>query len=98
PPHPTPLPYTTLFRSHDAGEAEDQPRERAGGDPLAVEQPAQEDDEEGRRAAEDDRVARPSPDDRLGEAGQEDGDHQHAADRGPRSEEHTSELQSRGHL
>src|SRR5207253_9402578 len=92
------LPYTTLFRSGDGGEAEDHER--------------QDEDREHRQLhlAALDLLAEVLGRATHHQAGDEDGEQredQHAVEAaadaaedeaGDRSEEHTSELQSRGHL
>src|SRR3712207_6954919 len=79
PPRSTLFPYTTLFRSHLGGRAEDQPGPRLGDAGLGERRPSR---------AELGGVALQHGQDAV---------RAHAAQQ-PRSEEHTSELQSRQYL
>src|SRR2546422_5323841 len=91
PPRSTLFPYTTLFRSHVHGLAEGaRPSARAGARRrVAADARARED------LARSRTLLRPG---RLRGGDQEIPADQHAGDLAARSEEHTSELQSRLHL
>src|SRR3712207_6866231 len=83
PPRSTLFPYTTLFRSREEADEQDDRADRPPQDAVAR-------DLRGVELATGDRA--------VDEASDHDGDREHDSDRDRRSEEHTSELQSRQYL
>src|SRR3712207_8409983 len=89
PPRSTLFPYTTLFRSARVGGSRD-PSRRPGGSGQRV--------RGGGRGVQREAARRPDDRDRSDERLQPDGNQLPCDARGGRSEEHTSELQSRQYL